>query len=117
MKVNFQQFFFGEYSYAYLNEKPHPHIVFCEITWVELFIWNWNGTINSYSIHGCQNQCDVPILHWMSCWCLSWHGGHIRIDAWTFFITFGLPSLCVAIKTGFNCHMIGDWILNFLWLN
>ncbi len=50
MKIIFQQTFFFQHNYAYLNEKPHLN-VFCEITLVELFICNWNGTINSYSIY------------------------------------------------------------------
>jgi hypothetical protein len=50
MKLIFQQTSFFQHSYVCLNKKPHQD-VFCEITWMEVFIWNWNGTINSYSMY------------------------------------------------------------------
>jgi hypothetical protein len=39
MTLIFQHFFFQCHTYACLNEKSHPN-VFCEITKMELFIWN-----------------------------------------------------------------------------
>jgi hypothetical protein len=38
------------HTYLCLNEKPHLDF-FCEITWVELVVWSWNGTIDTYSIY------------------------------------------------------------------
>jgi len=37
----------------------------------------------------------------------------IKIDAWIYFITPGLPPLCMAIENGFSHHKIHDQIFNF----
>jgi hypothetical protein len=50
IRVIFKQTFMFSHTYTCLNEKPHPNI-FSEITWMELFIWYWNDTFNSYSIY------------------------------------------------------------------
>jgi hypothetical protein len=43
------------------------------------------------------------------------HWSHLfKINAWDFFITPGLPPLCVAIENKFGRHTIGDQILNFV---
>ncbi len=43
MIVFFQKPFLCSHTYICLNEKLHLD-VFCEITWVEFLISNWNGT-------------------------------------------------------------------------
>jgi hypothetical protein len=43
-------YLFISHTYVCLNENFHPNVFF-EITWMEFFFWNWNGTFNSYSIY------------------------------------------------------------------
>jgi hypothetical protein len=49
MKVFFQQnVFFNTLMFIWMKNLFKR---FCEITWIKIFNYNWNGTINSYSIY------------------------------------------------------------------
>lgn len=63
---------------------------------------------DKYFYKGCQNRHDTTILCWASCWCPSWHIGHIhRLMDKSFSLPLGCPRYVCWLKK----NSIATWLV------